>query len=309
MDRIVLNVGGKIFHTTRSTLSVDPNSMLAKMFDPALPITSAKDEDGAWFIDRDPKYFRAILNFLRDPSKLVIDPGISREGLLQEADFYMLQPLIDQIKQINHTDLTRHDIFIHGTQITFYGAQLVGLDLSDLNFNDKSFENADISRVNFEGCRFENTDFTKAHGAGANFSKCTANAAKFTHAQIPDSNFDLANLTICNFNHSDLKNSSFRGANCSSALFQKNDLSDAVFTNAQLSRAKFQHSKLANADFTGANLENSHFSSSDLRGAKNINWASYHKVVVFTGATITQGEYDAIPLSVEEKQALGLVVV
>ena len=35
---VTLNVGGEKFETTRQTLLYDPNSMLAKMFDPVSPL-------------------------------------------------------------------------------------------------------------------------------------------------------------------------------------------------------------------------------------------------------------------------------
>ncbi|KAI1705548.1 BTB/POZ domain-containing protein [Ditylenchus destructor] len=62
---IRLNVGGKVFQTTKDTLSRHPGSFLACLVDGDLP--SEKDETGAYLIDRDPEHFRTILNYLRSP--------------------------------------------------------------------------------------------------------------------------------------------------------------------------------------------------------------------------------------------------
>eukprot|EP01051_Picozoa_sp_SAG22_P004928 SAG22_NODE_279_length_13134_cov_7.532561_2_plen_273_part_00 len=60
---VELNVGGQYFTTSSNTLQSKPDSMIGAMFSRwDLP----KDKDGRFFIDRDPKFFAQILNFLRD---------------------------------------------------------------------------------------------------------------------------------------------------------------------------------------------------------------------------------------------------
>ncbi|CAI5456784.1 unnamed protein product [Caenorhabditis angaria] len=97
-----LNVGGRIFQTTRSTLMREPGSFLYRICQDELGLSTDKDETGAYLIDRDSDFFSPILNYLRH-GKLILNPGVSEEGILAEADFYNLpalsQLLMDRIQE------------------------------------------------------------------------------------------------------------------------------------------------------------------------------------------------------------------
>lgn len=63
-DNIVtLNVGGQRFSTSKSTLTSIPNTFFTSLLSGR--INSVQDDSEAIFIDRDPKLFRRILNYLR----------------------------------------------------------------------------------------------------------------------------------------------------------------------------------------------------------------------------------------------------
>jgi len=102
-----LNVGGTVFMTTKTTLSRDPKSFLCRICQSndageSSGLGSEKDETGAYLIDRDPKYFGPVLNFLRH-GKLVMDKNIVEEGVLEEAEFYNITDLIKLLKERIHS--------------------------------------------------------------------------------------------------------------------------------------------------------------------------------------------------------------
>jgi hypothetical protein len=101
MEWVHLNVGGRVFATTVSTLTrTDSHSMLARMFTQGdVEWQSAVDENGAYLIDRSPRYFEPILNFLRH-GQLVIDKSLSVEGVLEEAKFFGVTSLIEQLEDM-----------------------------------------------------------------------------------------------------------------------------------------------------------------------------------------------------------------
>mmetsp|Transcript_56431 Transcript_56431/g.112033 ORF Transcript_56431/g.112033 Transcript_56431/m.112033 type:complete len:197 (-) Transcript_56431:492-1082(-) len=91
MQRVVLNIGGDEFVTTRTTLMRYSDSFFSKLVDGAL---SAPADGTPIFVDRDGTNFRYILNFLRDGSLplTTISAHVQME-LLREAEFYQLTEL------------------------------------------------------------------------------------------------------------------------------------------------------------------------------------------------------------------------
>jgi len=64
MRRIKLNVGGQLFETSKPTLLAEPDSMLYALVHSGAFLPD--EQTGEYFIDRDPKFFGHLLNYLRD---------------------------------------------------------------------------------------------------------------------------------------------------------------------------------------------------------------------------------------------------
>mmetsp|Transcript_54508 Transcript_54508/g.100853 ORF Transcript_54508/g.100853 Transcript_54508/m.100853 type:complete len:577 (-) Transcript_54508:72-1802(-) len=84
---IDLNVGGTVFETARSTLVQQNGSFLSSLLSGRHQLS--RDRSGRIFINRDPEYFRTILNFLRNPQTPPMPrDAADSEALVREADFY-----------------------------------------------------------------------------------------------------------------------------------------------------------------------------------------------------------------------------
>ncbi|KAF5840327.1 BTB/POZ protein [Dunaliella salina] len=91
-----LNVGGTIFSTSVETLAQPTGTMLAAMFGGGF--NNRQDEQGAVFIDRDPKHFPRVLNYLRDGVCTLPENRDEKLELLREASFYGLEGLTTELE-------------------------------------------------------------------------------------------------------------------------------------------------------------------------------------------------------------------
>lgn len=95
-----LNVGGTIFSTSRETLNAGGDSFFASLISENFKVE--RDQHNNIFIDRDPKLFSAVLNFLRNQcTHLSIDRcnRAKLQSLQAEAEFYAVLPLIDECQR------------------------------------------------------------------------------------------------------------------------------------------------------------------------------------------------------------------
>ena len=109
-EMVRLNVGGELYMTTKATLMRYPDSMLGAMFSSS--ITTAQDDSGCYFIDRDGPTFRHVLNFLRCGQLVLPTDFVQLSLLAAEADFYRLEALIDAIALIRLSNSQSNDSYL-----------------------------------------------------------------------------------------------------------------------------------------------------------------------------------------------------
>jgi hypothetical protein len=118
-DRIKLNVGGTIFETYKSTLTIGSSYFQALLGGQYLLSESdsefkSLDESEIQpshliFIDRDPEAFRAVLNYLRDPN------GYIPWKYKNELDYY---GIIFQPQSQDPTEISTHQYGLNNTMLT-----------------------------------------------------------------------------------------------------------------------------------------------------------------------------------------------
>eukprot|EP00941_MAST-03F_sp_MAST-3F-sp1_P003873 g3873.t1 len=86
---VILNVGGRRFHTRVSTLCSAPNTLLGAMFSERNRAMLKPDSNGEFFFDRDPDAFSAVINFHRN-GKLFVPPGCNSDLVKEELLYFQI---------------------------------------------------------------------------------------------------------------------------------------------------------------------------------------------------------------------------
>ncbi|XP_055613189.1 BTB/POZ domain-containing protein KCTD9 [Uranotaenia lowii] len=295
---ISLNVGGKVFTTTLSTLiNKEPHSMLARMFahhqeqedadgypgNQIVMAPSDKDGRGAYLIDRSSQYFEPLLNYLRH-GQLIYDAHLSLEGILEEAKFFGIEGLIPQLESlvqqqqatnVEDMPLTRRDVISaliktsHMTELRFQGVNLAGadlrkLDLRHINFKYACLRGCNLSLANLNFCCLERADLSHANLEGAQLLSVKGLCA----------NMEGANLQGCNFEDPSGVRSNLEGVNLKGACLENSNMTGVNLRVANLRNANLKNCNLRAAVLAGADLERCNLSGSDLQEA-NLRGANF----------------------------------
>lgn len=272
-DWITLNVGGKIFCTTRSTLvAVEPESMLAKMFSDEHHWNNTTDRSGAYLLDRTPEYFEVILGYLRH-RQLILGPNVHPQGVLEEARFFGLESLIDKLETLveeyqpktDHTPLTRREVInallVNQTNcelrfqgMNFSGADLSQLDLRYINFKLANLSGCDLTKANLNSCSFER----------ANLSHSKMDGANLQGVKMLCCNAEGASMKCCNFDDPSGLKSNMEGANMKGVNFEGSLMAGANLRVATLKNSNLKNCNLRGAILAGTDLENCDLSGCDL---------------------------------------------
>uniref|UniRef100_A0ACB8EY07 Uncharacterized protein n=1 Tax=Sphaerodactylus townsendi TaxID=933632 RepID=A0ACB8EY07_9SAUR len=243
-DWITLNVGGRFFTTTRSTLvSKEPDSMLARMFKDKDAWGNKRDHRGAFLIDRSPEYFEPILNYLRH-GQLIVNDGINLLGVLEEARFFGMDSLIEHL-----------EVAIKG--LNFSGADLSRLDLRYINF-----KMANLSR-----CNLAHANLCCANLERADLSGSVLDCANLQGVKMLCSNAEGASLKGCNFEDPSGLKANLEGANLKGVDMEGSQMTGINLRVATLKNAKLKNCNLRGATLAGTDLENCDLSGCDLQEA------------------------------------------
>lgn len=287
-DWITLNVGGRIFTTSRSTLTQQyPESMLSRMFTDTTDQGwySSVDSTGAYLIDRSPQYFEPILNYLRH-GRLILDKNLNPSGVLEEAKFFGISPLIETLEDIiekeqapgDFTPITRREVVmkllatstdkeLRCQGINFTGANLSKLDLRYVNFKYAILKNANLSGANLSYCNFERADLSKAILDSANLLGVKMLCVNLEGASLKGCNFEDPAGSRANMEGGLMKNVNLEGSHMAGVNLRVATLKNANLQNCDLRGAVLAGADLENCDLSGCDLQEANLRGANLKGA------------------------------------------
>ncbi|XP_065301726.1 BTB/POZ domain-containing protein KCTD9-like isoform X2 [Dermacentor albipictus] len=268
-ERLLLNVGGQYFATTREALfRGESRQMFGCLYSQDVDgglCLKEKDRYGAYMLDRCPTYAAPILDYLQH-GRLLLDEKVSPLGVIEEAKFFGVDSLIPDIERMMKAGpgpMTRQDVLralckVSIMRISFQDKDLSGADLSLLELQHVDFRGANLTMCNFEGSNLSHSDFEGAQLFGAKMIKANLEGADLRCCKMGDpngpatKNADLqwANLTDANMDGSVLYGVNFR---------------HATLTNASLQDCDLRRAALGYADVMGCKLSGSDMSGVDLR--------------------------------------------
>ncbi|XP_029459963.1 BTB/POZ domain-containing protein KCTD9 isoform X3 [Rhinatrema bivittatum] len=253
-DWLTLNVGGRSFTTTRSTLvSKEPDSMLAHMF---------RDRG-----NREPVEGKTAKN---------TETGELRQGVLEEAKFFGITSLIEHLEVAirnsqpaeDHSPISRKEFvrFLLATptksELRCQGLNFSGADLSRLDLRYINFKMANLSR-----CNLVYANLCCANLERADLSGSVLDGANLQGVKMLCSNAEGASLKGCNFEDPSGLKANLEGANLKGVDMEGSQMTGINLRVATLKNAKLKNCNLRGATLAGTDLENCDLSGCDLQEA------------------------------------------
>lgn len=259
--QLKLDVGGFKYATTLTTLTADPNSMLAAMFSGRFPVE--KNDEGCIFIDRDGQLFHHILNWLRNGYIPPIQSPTEQEALLIEARYYQITSLVDFLSTQHytppHNKFTLKELLdLVNTVSSKKKVQLASADLSTLRLDGINLPGANL--------KFANLDDTSLQFA--NLSEVSLQNGSLARADLQYADLSLSNMHNCSFQSAKLNNANLQGANLQGADLANCDLQGANLQCANLQGAILQGANVQHTNLMGAKLQ-----GASLHGITNVQFA------------------------------------
>uniref|UniRef100_A0A2K6P103 BTB/POZ domain-containing protein KCTD9 n=1 Tax=Rhinopithecus roxellana TaxID=61622 RepID=A0A2K6P103_RHIRO len=277
-DWLTLNVGGRYFTTTGSTLvNKEPDGMLAHMFK-----DKGQDHRGAFLIDQSPEYFEPILKYLGH-GQLIVNDGINLLGVLEEARFFGIYSLIEHLEVAiknsqpleNHSPISQKEFvrFLLATptksELRCQGLNFSGADLSRLGLRYINFKMANLSC-----CNLARTNLCCANLEQADPSGSVLDCANLQGIKMLCSNAERASLKLCNSEDPSGLKANLEGANLKGV-----DMEGSQMTGINLRVATLKNNcNLRGTTLAGTDLENCDLSGCDLQEA-NLRGAVFEEML------------------------------
>ncbi|MDH5561157.1 MAG: pentapeptide repeat-containing protein, partial [Deltaproteobacteria bacterium] len=137
---------------------------------------------------------------------------------------------IGPLSNLEGADLSGVDL----SEVSFYRAILNGANFSESQLQNSTFQNSSLVNTNFSYSTIDNTEFTSSRITNADFSNCSGEYVSFTDMTIDNVNFVEAILNYANFKRSVLKNIDFNGAELQNATFELATFKTVSFSHADL---------------------------------------------------------------------------